>query len=103
MGKELVVLLGTTLLLSGCNGYFDRHPANVRPESEAVATVLAHQRPVVSAVSGPVTAAPAPPAQVSEAVLPAPAAVTPKRVVAPPPVGTPPELPSATRARIEPA
>src|SRR5690242_1260028 len=102
MGKELVVLLGTTLLLSSCGGYFDRHPANVRPESEAVATVLAHQRPVVSALSGPVTAAPAAPAQVTEAELPAPAPLPPKHVVTPS-GGTPPELPSPTRESMQPA
>ena len=101
MGKELVVL-GTTLLLSGCGGYFDRHPANVRPESEAVATVLAHQRPAVSALSGPVTAAPAPPAQVTQSELPTPAALAPKRVVAST-SGVPSELRPATPVRMEPA
>lgn len=54
MGKELIVF-GVALLLSGCGGYFDQHPPNVRPEADAVATVLARQRPVVSAQSGPVT------------------------------------------------
>lgn len=101
MGKELVVL-GATLLLSGCGGYFDQHPANVRPESEAVATVLAHQRPAVSALSGPVTAAPAPPAQVTQSELPTPAALAPKDVVASS-SGVPSELRPATPVRMEPA
>ena len=102
MGKDLVVLLGTTLLLSSCSGYFDRHPANVRPESEAVATVLAHQRPAVGVLSAPVTVGPAPPAQVTQTELPTPALPVPKRVVARS-SGTPPELPSATRGSTEPA
>lgn len=63
MGKKFVAL-AAALLLCGCSAYFDRHPANIRPESEAVATVLARQRP---------------PTQVAEPILPpSPAGALPR-------------------------
>jgi hypothetical protein len=95
MGKDLIVL-GAALLLSGCGGYFDQHPQNVRPESEAVATVLARQRPVVSTQAGPVTESPrvATQSQVAETVLPPAVPPAPQRAVAPV-RSTPPEAPAA--------
>src|SRR5579862_1823734 len=55
--RKKIAVLGVALLLSDCAGYFDQHPANVRPESEALATVLARQQP---------------PTRVAETVLPSP-------------------------------
>lgn len=67
--RKKEITLGAAILLSACNsGYFDQHPANVRPESEAVAVVLARQQPRAVAESGPVTSAPS--ARVAEGVLP---------------------------------
>jgi len=43
MQKNLFIA-GAALALAGCGAYFDQHPANVQPESIAVATVLAHDR-----------------------------------------------------------
>ena len=50
MGNRVVALCAV-LLLWGCGGYFNQHPANVRPESEAVVAVLAHERPATVAQS----------------------------------------------------
>src|SRR5438552_2060006 len=46
--RKVLVLAGVALVLAGCGEYFDRHPANIRPESEAAAAVLAY-RPSASA------------------------------------------------------
>src|SRR5437660_4479832 len=90
MRKEAVVVAFAVLTLAGCGAYFDQHPANVRPESEAVATVLAQQRPVTSVQ---------PPVEVAETASPPPAAVVP----APPAVTRmPPQMPPQ-RAKVVPA
>ena len=61
MRKEMV-LAGVAFVLAGCGEYFDRHPANVRPESEAVAAVFAYRSPAsAQTTSGTISAAePAP-------------------------------------------
>lgn len=96
MPKTLAVAL-LALALAGCGDYFDRHPANVRPENEAVAAVLANPPSQVADAApqeagmaeqrvAPATeAAPAmqPPVQTSP-IPPAPAPV-----IAPPPPPSP--------------
>jgi hypothetical protein len=79
------------LALAGCGGYFDQHPANVRPEGEAVAAILgapAHT-PVVQPEVVPL-APPAPPAPAEQNIPAAPVV----RASAPPPAPVePPSVP----------
>lgn len=76
------LVLGAVILLSGCSsGYFDQHPANVRPESEAVAVVIARHQPGGGTESGLVPSAPS--ARVAETVLPAATPLAPTRVASP--------------------
>jgi hypothetical protein len=108
MRREFV-LVGAALLLCGCGGYLDQHPANVRPESEAVAAVFASQRPVASAQSGPVTPSPgaATAPGIAETVLPPAVPAAPQRAVAPirntpsePPSGVTQTLPRKSAAAV---
>src|SRR5579871_4853842 len=91
--SKRVLLAAAAVTLSGCGGYFDQHPANVRPESEAVAAALGNPPQVaVAEAETPVVAAEPPRAiapwrPVEEARLPPPAA---------PPVITERRLPSPT-------
>lgn len=74
--------------LSGCGGYFDQHPANVRPESEAVTAALGRS-PQVAVAEAPVTTPTQMPATSS-----APAAVEEKTLAPPPAIAESPRTPS---------
>jgi hypothetical protein len=74
MRREMVL---AALALAGCGGYFDQHPANVRPETEAVASVLARQQPQAAGQSGYATPSPAPPAEVAQTIAPPPSTARP--------------------------
>jgi|SRR5579871_3831099 len=78
--RSAILTGGAALLISGCSGYFDQHPANVRPESEAVATVIAHERTESAARS--------PYASSAGTVTPATSAVRAPALSAPPPAPT---------------
>src|SRR5437868_6316722 len=114
--RKVLVLAGVALVLAGCGEYFDRHPANIRPESEAAATVLAYRpsanaRPSSGTISlaGPApttvresastaAAAPPPPANQSAAALqsgnkaPAKPPAGPPAIVAQPTQVSPPAV-----------
>ena len=78
---RVAVVAGSVCALAGCGEYFDRHPANVRPESEAVAAVLA----VRPAHTSSMAVAPAVPIQ-AETKRGAPISAPLPASAAPPPV-----------------
>ncbi len=108
MPRTLAIAM-LALTLAGC-GYFAEHPANVRPESEAVATVLGTPPPPNAQASPQETAEIRAPAVATarppQPVTPPPAAAPPQPaapVVAPPPPPPPPPAVVAARAPIAPA
>ncbi|MGH6877203.1 MAG: hypothetical protein ACREHV_07460, partial [Rhizomicrobium sp.] len=64
-----VAVAALALALSGCGGYFDQHPANVRPENEAAAAVLGYPPSVDVAESRSSAVAPVLPASRPAAVV----------------------------------
>lgn len=75
MSKGAVCML-LALALAGCGGYFDQHPANVRPENEAVATVLAAPQHTAAVQPEVIQLVPAPPSAPAERSVPAPPVAT---------------------------
>lgn len=80
---KAMVLAGGVVALAGCGAYFDQHPANVRPESEAVAAVLAAKPPTGGGRTAAITVAPAPPAQADADLRISPAPPPPARTAPP--------------------
>ena len=92
--SKRVLLAAAAVALSGCGGYFDQHPANVRPEGEAVVAALKAPNHIVVAqaripaaeteqTTTPV--APSLPVQESTLAPPKPAPEPPPPMAAPPP------------------